>query len=122
MTALDAIAPYPDTEANATADAMIRHLLVHAQATWHRALSAGCDPEEADLFPAAYLYGLASLLDTLRHYGPPHVADETARELWAAWEHPPGIGEAIWDDLEALGIDPAQVNQAAGQQATGVAR
>jgi hypothetical protein len=113
---LDDIAPYPNTEQEATAEAMIRYLLVQAQATWHRALAVDPDAEDAKLGDAAHLYSVASLLGVFRHLNP-RAGNEVSRELWATWEDPPSIGISIWDDLKQLGIDPDQVNRIADEQA-----
>jgi hypothetical protein len=116
----DRLAPYPKTEAEATAKAMARHALVYAQsayvrmgemptgaagspesAAWHEAVGKYCEAWQA----AALLLALTELVGE-------DVADETTQSIWADLDDGGSTAERLWEWLTNAGIDPAAITDA----------
>lgn len=124
---IDKFAPYPRTEAEATAQNVYRHLLVSAQVSYLRFQQAG----EARRMVAVELFiSNWSTLHLLRHVmglpsGWVHVgrafdatspaeqatADDVARDMWIGWEDGGGPTEVLWDWLVDAGIDPKEIGR-----------
>lgn len=123
-------APYPKTEAEATAQNVYRHLLVSAQVAHLRWMADGDrrretspdDPAYRDVI-TTYLAGAElfvshwSTLHLLRHamgWGTPghlgtETADEVARYMWIGWEDGGGPAEVLWDWLVEAGFAPEEI-------------
>lgn len=126
--ALNTIAPYPQTEETATAEAIAKHLTAqafltggHTYETGKEALAPGADPEKV----RAYTETLARLTDQfsavylLRALGQfaPDKVDEVARGLWECWRDGGVMPELLYDWLEAYGDDPSEFEKAAEGEA-----
>ncbi len=94
---MTALAPYPTSVAEATADGMARYFTVEA----HRHTCLG------EVEAAAVADAVAFLLRALQTYAPAH-ADRMARVLWRRLDDAPLGGWAL-HDLRAYGIDPETV-------------
>lgn len=111
MTDLEKLAPYPETAEQATAKALILHLLVAAKR--HEVHSQGitsADPEvrrnaimHTGLF--VQLWSQAALLRLMIDRDP-EAADKAAVWLWDAWEDGGTMHELLWEWLTEYGIDP----------------
>lgn len=105
---IDKFAPYPKTEADATAQNVYRHLLVSAQVTFLRWQRRAESPRIlAELFVADWTSLV--LLRTVMVLEPQHTPDEVARELWTGWEDGSGPAELLWEWLVEAGIDPEEI-------------
>lgn len=118
MTALDDLAPWPTTEQEATADALIKSLAVQAYARNVRIEWPGTE-DKVKL--AAYShsigilvneYGVIALLRFLKEFHK-DVADDAARDLWLDWQDGGVIPELLWDWLTEYKIDPDKVEEIA---------
>ena len=128
---INKFAPYPKTEAEATAQNVYRLLLVSAQVAHLRWMADGDrrretspnDPAYRDVI-TTYLAGAElfvahwSTLHLLRHamgYGIPGVVsgmstpDEVARDMWIGWEDGGGPAEVLWDWLVDAGFAPEEI-------------
>lgn len=110
MTELNDLAPYPQTEGAATAEAMAKSHAVRTQAAFVRALDLppGHPDDRAAFNALVWNFGITYLLRALAEHAPDH-ADEVARGLWSEWEAGDGLGEFAWEWLTEWGIDPKQV-------------
>lgn len=111
---LDEIAPYPTSEEEVTAEAMIKHWLAFAQMHQHRLhhILATDDPRWMEsIGHITSYYGMARLLRELVKHAGVDVADAAARELWLDWEAGDSVGEWTWEWLVEYGIDPEAVNR-----------
>jgi hypothetical protein len=124
-TLIDKFAPYPKTEADATAENVYRYLLVSAQVSYLRwqAMdkpyldSSPTGPEHRQAMDA-YMAGAElfishwSTLHVLRHLmglEPVAAIDEIVAGMWIGWEDGGGPAEVLWDWLVEAGIDPEEV-------------
>jgi hypothetical protein len=114
---LNDIAPWPRTEAEATAEAVMKALAVSA---WARQARIHDMPKVDDTYRAQIgilvnEYGVIRLLKLLGDFHK-DVADDAAREVWAEWEAGDGIHEWLWEWLTGWGINPAEVAEVAERQ------
>ena len=125
-------APYPKTEAEATAQNVYRHLLVSAQVShlrWMATRGHTIDKDDPGyrVAVAAYLAAAElfvanwSTLVLLRHVmGLPSAwvdepnpgTDDIARHLWIGWEDGGGPAEVLWDWLVEAGFAPEEIETA----------
>lgn len=120
---LDDLAPWPQTEKDATADALIKAIAVRAYARAARIHDLGGDlTREPALTEYRNLisvlvneFGVVRLLRFLKDFHR-DVADDAARLLWSGWEDGGGIDELLWDWLTEYRIDPERVIRLAEKQ------
>lgn len=112
MTKLNDLAPYPQTEDAATAEAMAKNHAVRTQANFVRALDlpSGHPDEKSAFNTLVSNFAIVYLLRALAEHAPDH-ADEVARGLWSEWNAGDSLGEWTWEWLTGWGIDPNQVNR-----------
>ena len=127
---LTEFAPYPLTEESATADAIAKFLTAQAflagGATFKAAREAfkpgtEADPEKVRAYgeAAAKLtdqFSTVYLLRALGQYVPDKI-DEIARGLWECWREGGVMPELLYDWVEAWGIDPHELEDAAKKEA-----
>lgn len=121
MTALDDLAPWPATEDQVTAAAVLRHLTVAASVHEHdthtlarNALTPGAAAEDVAAYVDAVRqlkarFGLVFLLRQIQQQSSQTWADDVARHLWSLWQDGGCIPEFLWDWLAEHGIDPKTV-------------
>lgn len=120
---LNAVAPFPATETEATATAVAKHLTVQAflSSLEARALApeveAGAPREVVTAYADASTrmtdqFSAAFLLRSL-HEVAPESADLVARQLWWAWQDGGSVHEWLHEWMVGLGVDPVAVEQAA---------
>jgi hypothetical protein len=112
----DGPAPYPHSEAQATADALARviaeYTLARCAAMWDSMTRRNKDDADGTaidaLNTAALLhgYGLVSVLRKF-HDADPQAADDAARDLWSAWEDGGTVHEMTADYANQYGIPAA---------------
>ncbi|WP_329521198.1 hypothetical protein [Spirillospora sp. NBC_01491] len=110
---LNELAPYPRTEAEVTADALVRNLAVWAYANRSRRRAATTAAErDAATAEIVNLYGIVKVLRALQTLAP-DAADEVARGVWRDWEDGAAVDEwlSLW--LAGYGIEPSAVDDAA---------
>lgn len=114
---LDDLAPWPQTEAEATADAVAKAVAVSAWARQVHIHEMGVtdDNYHSQIGILVNEYGVVWLLKFLGDFHK-DVADDAAREVWAEWEDGSGIHEWLWEWLTGWGIDPAQVAEIAERE------
>lgn len=108
-TYLEQVAPYPATEAEATAENLIRYLVA-------RASSAQFDAD-GHMYRQDWELHALTCRDILTTYGlivalktlPPEVADEIAERIWADWRDGAQVGEWLWQWAIEVGIDPVRL-------------
>ncbi|MFD9950542.1 hypothetical protein ACFWYW_57560 [Nonomuraea sp. NPDC059023] len=113
MSTLDSIAPYPKSEAEASAEAMSAAYAVTAQINFwlwrHESGEAAAQAQEAfDVF-----YGLTYVLWSLKKRAGTEVADEVARRLWTDLKQREALGPTLREVLAEYGIDPQAVDKIA---------
>lgn len=108
---LDQFAPWPTTEDEATAEAMIAYSLVRGQAS-DASLQWGLGDRERQVLRMVSHFGTASLLAAFKEANP-LSADTAARRLWRRLNDGGVISELNWQWLTELGIDPDEVSQVA---------
>ena len=120
------IAPYPLTEASATAEAIAKHLTAQAYLTSGVAFEAAreaftpgaeSDPEKVRAYGEVAArsmdqFGAVYLLRALVQHAPDKV-EEVARGLWECWRDGGAMPEFLYDWLTEYGIDPGRVDAAA---------
>jgi hypothetical protein len=123
---LDELAPYPKTNQEATAEALIKYLAVHAYATSVTTTSPpGGASKEAmriwwlEMSAVTAEYAVLALLEFLQDFHR-DVADDAAREVWSMWEAGE-MGGDIWSWLHARKIDPEVVERAAKESVANAA-
>ena len=112
----DGPAPYPHSEAQATADALARviaeYTLARCAAMWDsmkRRDKGDPDGTAIDALNTAALlhgYGLVTVLRKF-HDADPQAADDAARDLWSAWEDGGTVHEMTADYANEYGIPAA---------------
>lgn len=112
----DGPAPYPHSEAQATADALARviaeYTLARCAAMWDsmkRRSKDDADGTAIDALNTAALlhgYGLVTVLRKF-HDADPQAADDAARDLWSAWEDGGTVHEMTADYANEYGIPAA---------------
>ncbi len=122
-------APYPSTEAQATADALARHLTLGLLTRTYAAtdLVGEATPTNPDGMRRYYdnlhamiaEYGLVFVLREVAKLDR-DVADKLAREVWAAWDAGDSIGEFVWEwavayDLPARRRSSTRANRTRGR-------
>ena len=110
---IDAIAPYPKTAKEATADTMARYLTAFAQLHWRIAMDhPDRDKARQSINMFTNCYGIAYLL----REQPASNGDRVARELWETWDSGMGVGVDVWNWLiDDYGIDPRSINAVAAR-------
>lgn len=118
MSAFDAIAPYPKTVEDVTAEGMARHHAAFVQLHYRLMLDPDTDTVEAkgSMALAVAYYGITYLLRELNERAGAKQADEVAKELWSDWESGGALGPQIWEWLAEDGIDPERVNGIADEE------
>lgn len=111
------LAPWPQTRAEATADAVAKALTVSAWARQARIhdMSEADDAYRAQVGILVNEYGVIWLLKFLRDFHK-DVADDAAVEVWAEWEDGSSIHEWLWEWLTEWKIDPDEVSRIAAEQ------
>lgn len=103
MSTLDQIAPYPKSEAEATAESLRTALMARAYAVFWAMPE---DPEGTlDAFLVTQACGVAHLLGRFLDRDGADVADAVARHLWTEWRDLDGLGLDLVTALERAGID-----------------
>lgn len=118
MTAVEDLAPYPETEEQATAEALARYMAV---AAWRlaararqmnresRGLPPG-DPRRAEAIeayiPAVDAFSVVYLLRAMSEYTGETWPDMLAAEMWGIWEEGGTSNELLHTWLTGYGIDP----------------
>jgi hypothetical protein len=117
VTSLNDIAPWPRTEAEATADAVAKSLTVgaHARDRYIQTLNTTDKEWGTQVGLLVNEFGVVYLLKFLADFHP-DVADDAARLLWSHWEDGGVIPELLWGWLSKWGIDPDQVAEVAERQ------
>jgi hypothetical protein len=111
---IEDLAPYPNSEEDATPDRLVRHLAVGAQVHWTQwRNSRHLLNEETRMLLLESAISAASALHLLRAVmkHAPESAGEVARDLWLLWEDEGGVAEALWEWLTEYGIDPEALTQ-----------
>ncbi len=100
-------ARYPTNSEDVTADRLARHMTVEAQHNF--LITNATEFNRAAMAGFVYGWGVAFLLRKLQEHASPEVADEVARDLWAAWDDGSSLGEFTWEWLTEYGIDPEAI-------------
>lgn len=112
---LDDIAPYPRTEEQATASALIKHYAAFGEMHSHlsQALTDG-DRCRQSVGHVVSSYGLVFLLGALRARIGEKNADDIARELWEDMEGG-ALPPILWDYVGCEGLDHDAIEAAANE-------
>jgi hypothetical protein len=102
VTALNKIAPYPQTEETATAEALRTHLLAVSYVVFRGMPERPEGSLDASL--VAQMCAVAHLLGRITDRDGAGVADEVARYLWREWQDLDGLGMDLARALGEVGI------------------
>ena len=114
---LNDLAPWPQTEASATADAVAKSITVGAFARdrYIQTLNTTDEKWATQVGLLVNEFAVVWLLKFLADFHP-DVADDAARLLWSHWEDGGVIPELLWDWLAKWKINPEQVAEVAERQ------
>ncbi|MDF5758567.1 hypothetical protein [Spongiactinospora sp. TRM90649] len=111
---LKAVAPYPATEDDATAEVMARAYAIYARLN-HRLWLNATGRDEADEARLAFVtyYSLTCLLRELIGRAGTRQADEVARRLWSDLETPEALCLTLHEWLIEYEITPQAIDEIA---------
>jgi hypothetical protein len=130
-TPLNDLAPWPATEAEVTAETLLKHLTVCASAREHetgrlaqKALANDPTAEDVRRYSESFevlaaRFGVVFLLRQIQQQSSQDWADEVARHLWSLWQDGGSIPEFLWDWTAGYGIDPEQLETLAKAEQEG---